>query len=172
MFVYLCVQSFLVTFTDKHVHISLEILLHLYVFNVQFHVTCLLWTVLAESHLLPLECDIAPSLIKAPRQNQPLMWVVSSIHYSFRQFLQFLWLKFKSEMEKFFSLLEKVNFPHDEGGTAESLICCSAGIEFFCRSRNPMDFHPVSDQLSVGSKKAPRFKSRPQMQWILGILEY
>ena len=53
------------------------------------------------------------------------MWAVSSIHYSFRLFLQFLWLKFKSEMGKFFSLIKKRFFP------AWRKNCCGARIEFW-----------------------------------------
>ena len=119
--------------TLSHANFSLKISFFL-AFSIQLHVTCLLWTVLksylALSHLLPVEGDIAPSFIKALRQNQPLMWEVSSIHYSFRTFLQFLWLKFKSEMGKFFSLIKSEFFPH-EGGTAERLSCCGARIEFW-----------------------------------------
>ena len=48
------------------------------------------------------------------------------------------------------------------------LRCMKRVLIVFCRSQNPMDFHPVSGQLSVGSKKPPQ--SLPQIHWILGNL--
>ena len=99
----------------------------LLIMNSMYSYYTVLKSYLAVSHLLPVECDIAPpaSLIKPLPQNQLLI----SIHYSFVISL------------KSFSISHWGPKWMFEGGTAESSNWCSERIEFW--SRIQMDFHPV-----------------------------